>query len=290
MIKKMLTLGLVTVLSVACVSCGNNIENKESVSVKESELYSNFQLSETELVEPKAITQEDVTVTLSGITYEDVITKFDFHIKNDSEQKVKIVTTDFSINGLMCPDSMMVDVEAKTEKDSYIQVSNEWFSEMNIETVQNFEYVVRVLDENDNEISKSDVLKGHADAPEDYEQQYDEEGFVIYNKDGITFSARELKKSKLSNDMELAFYVENNTDKSFNIMALDVSVNGTPVDPTFVITVGAHKKAVDSMLFHEQDLTQGKISEFKTVKASFRAIDENLETIFETEMVEIPIS
>ena len=289
MIKKIISVLLLAVLSVMCASCGNSVKNKESVSVKESELYSNFQLSEAEILEENTFNHEDVTVTLKGITYEDVITKFDFHIKNDSDKKVKIVSTDFSVNGLMCPDSMMVDVEAKSECDNFIQVSNEWFSEMNIETVQDFEYVIRIYDESDNEIFKSEVIKGSADAPKDYEQKYDEEGFVIYNKGGITLSARELKKSKLSDDMELTFYVENNTEQMFNVMAEEVFVNGTPVDPTFVITVGAHKKAVDSMLFHEEDLADGKISEFKTVKASFRAINGNLETIFETDVVEIPV-
>lgn len=290
MIKKIISVMLLAVISLTVVSCGNNVKNKESVSVKESELYSNFQLSETALLEENVFRHNGVYVTLKGITYEDVITKFDFHIKNDSDKKVKIVSTDFAVNGLMCPDAMMVDVEAKTERDSYIQVSNEWFSEMNIETVQEFEYVIRIYDENDNEIIKSDVLKGSADAPKDYEQKYDEEGFVIYNKGGITLSARELKKSKLSNDMELAFYVENNTDQAFNIMAGEVFVNGTPIDPTFVITVGAHKKAVDSMLFAEKDIEEGKITEFKTVKASFKAINDNLETVFETEVVEIPVA
>ena len=288
MIKKIISVLLLAVVSVSCTSCGK-IKNKESVSVKESELYSNFQLNETELTEENTFIYKDISVTLKGITYEDVITKFDFHIKNDSDKKVKIVSTDFSVNGLMCPDAMMIDVEAKTERDSFIQVSNGWFSEMNIETVQDFEYVIRIYDENDNEISKSTVLKGSADAPKDYKQKYDEEGFIIYNKGGITLSARELKKSKLSDDMELTFYVENNTNKSFNVMAEEVFVNGTPVDTTFVITVGANKKAVDSMLFQKKDLTEAKISEFEKVKASFRAINDNLETIFETELVEIPV-
>lgn len=279
---------LLVALTLSCVSCGN-VKNKETVSVKESELYSDFQLGEAELDEQKEFSQSGVTVTLKGITYEDVVTKFDFRIKNESDKKVKIVSTDFSINGLMCTDAMMTEVEAKSERDSFIQVSNEWFSEMNIETVSDFEYIIRILDENDNEIAKSESIKGNADAPGNYKQKYDEEGFVVYNKGGITFSARELKKSKLSNDMELSFYVENNTNKGFNIMATEVYVNGTPIDPTFVITVGANKKAVDSMLFHEKDLTEGKISEFKTVKAKFKAIDDNLETVFETEVVEIPV-
>ncbi|MBO5734192.1 MAG: hypothetical protein J6R66_04820 [Clostridia bacterium] len=289
MLKRMTLIALSAVLMLSVAACGKNIKNKESVSVKESELYSNYQLDETALKESPEFEQGGVKVTMTGITYEDVITKFNYHIKNDTDKKIKVVTTDLSVNGLMCTDAMMIDIDAKSEKDSFIEISNEWFAELNIKTVKDIEFVIRVLDENAEEIIKSDVLKAKTDASKKYKQQYDNEGVVIYKKGGIVLAARELKKSKLSNDMELTFYVENNTDQAFSIMANEVSVNGTPVNPTFVITVGAHKKAVDSMLFHEADLSEGRITEFKTVKASFRAINDNLETVFETKVVEIPI-
>ncbi len=295
MLKKIMLFLLCAVMVFTCVSCGKKndsegkMKNKESVSVKESELYSNFNLNQSTITKASVFSKDGVTVKLTDITYEDVTTKIDFRLKNDTDKKVKVVTADFSVNGLMCTDAMMCDVEAKTEKDSYIEISNEWFAELNIDTIKNMDYTIRVLDEQNNEIIRSGVINAVTDAPKDYEQKYDEEGFIIYNSDGIVFAAREVKKSKLSNDMELSFYVENNTDRSFSISASDVSVNGTPIEPTFVITVGANKKAVDSMLFHEADLTAGRIGEFKTVSASFKAFNDNLETVFETQKVEIPV-
>ena len=295
MAKKIMLFILCFSLAFSCVSCSKKksdegqMKNKESVSVKESELYSNFNLNESSITKASDFSKDGVTANLTGITYEDVTTKINFHLKNETDQKVKVVTADFSVNGLMCTDAMMCDVEAKSEKDSFILISNEWFAELNIETIKNIDYTIRVLDEQNNEIIRSGVITASTNAPKEYNQKYDEEGFIIYNQDGIVFTAREVKKSKLSNDMELSFYVENNTDCSFSISASDVSVNGTPIDPTFVITVGANKKAVDSMLFHEADLTAGGIGEFKTVNASFKAFDDNLATVFETDNVEIAV-
>lgn len=294
MAKKIVLILLCVFFAFACVSCSKNsgaddMKNKESVSVKESELYSNFNLNKSAIEKVSVFSKDNITVELIGITFEDVTTKIDFNLRNDTDKKIKVVTADFSVNEYMCTDAMMCEVEPKTKKSSYIEISNEWFAELNIDTITNMDYTIRILDEQNDEIVRSGVLSATTDALKDYKQKYDEQGFIIYNQNGIVFTARELKKSKLSNDVELSFYVENNTDHSFSISASDVSVNGTPIDPTFVITVGAGKKAIDSMLFAEADLTKGRIKEFKSVNASFKAFNDNLETVFETQKIEIPV-
>lgn len=290
MLKRIFALSIISVFLLILVSCGSsNVKNKESVSVKQSDLYSDYHLKESTVSNFETFEKDGVRTTLSGITYEDVITKINFAIKNDTDKNVKVVTTDLAINGLMCTDAMMIDVSAKSEKNGFIEISNEWFAELNIDVITDLEYVIRVLDEKTDEIARSKVFKVKTDASKEYRQSYNEEGFVIYNKGGIVFSARELKKSKLSNDLELSFYVENNTDKPFSIMANEVMVNGKIVEPLFVITVGAKKKAVDSMLFYGDDLDALAITEFTSVKASFKAISDALETVFETESIEIPV-
>ena len=289
MIKKIAAFSLICAFLLISSSCGNDMKNKESVSVKESDIYSDYNLKESAVNDFASYEKDGVKVTLAGVSYKDVITKINFKIKNDTDKNLKVITTDLAINGLMCFDSMMVDIKAKSEADGSIEISNEWFAELDIATISDLEYVIRILDDKMEEIAKSELFKIKTDAPSDYKQSYDKEGFVIYNKDGIVFSARELKKSKLSNDMELSFYVENNTDKPFSIMANEVHVNGKIIEPMFVISVGANKKAVDSMLFYGDDLEALKITEITSVSADFRAIDDKLETVFETDTVEIPV-
>lgn len=290
MLKKMMLIAVTCFTLLMCVSCGNgNIKDKESVSVKTSDLYKDYHLDEASLFKKVDFETGGVRVVFNNISYEDVVTKFNFYMKNSTEKPVKVVSTDLSINGLMCTDSIMTDLEPGSEKECFIEISNEWFAEMNIKTIKNIEYIVRVLDEKHDELAKSDVLRADTNAQKGYEQQYDNDGFVVYNKDGIVFLARELGKSKLSDDMELSFYLENNTNKPFSVMTTEVYVNGKRTEPVFVMTVGANKKAVDTMLFYEKDLKALGIKEFEKIEVSFKAISDNLEPVFETEKIEIPV-
>ncbi len=286
MLKKMMLVALTGLMLLSLCACG---EREESVSVKDADIYKEYKIEETKITEKDDFSSDGISVTVGAITYDDVTTRINMHIENDREEKVTVTTAELSINDLMSADSMIVTLESGSEKDSYIQISNQWFGEMNIKTIKEIEFLIKVYDEKDNEITKSDVLHIKTDAPWTYKQKYNDEGYTIYKEKDITISVMGLKKSALSNDMELVFYIENKTDKSLSVMSSDVSVNGASVEPLFVMSVGPKKKAVDSMLFYEKDLTECKISEIKFVKASFKAFDENLETVFKTDVIEIPV-
>ncbi len=286
MLKRMALFVLAGLLALSLCGCG---AKEESVSVKDADVYSEYKIKETKISDKQDFSAEDVSVTVGEITYKDVTTKINLKVKNDRDEVVTVTTANLSINGLMSTDAMIVTLEPDEERDSYIQISNQWFGEMNIETIKEIEFIIKVYNENDEELAQSEILHIKTDAPWTYKQKYSEEGYVVYEKGGITLSVLEMKKSQLSNDMELVFYVENKTNKAISIMSSDVSVNGTPIEPLFVISVGAKKKAVDSMLFYEKDLTQLEITDIKFVRASFRAFDENLATVFETDIIEVPI-
>ncbi|MBQ3118737.1 MAG: hypothetical protein IJC10_03125 [Clostridia bacterium] len=286
MFKKFVLIVLAGIITLSVCACG---AKEESVSVKESDIYSEYKIKETKIADKQEFSAENVSVTLGEISYENVTTKINMNIKNDREETVTVSTADLSINGLMSTEAMILTLSAGEEKDSYIQISNQWLGEMNIETIKNIEFLIKVYDEQNNEIAKSEVLRIKTDAPWTYKQKYRDDGYKIYDHKGITISVLEMKKSALSNDTELVLYAQNNTDKAISVMCSDVSVNGTPVEPLFVMSIGAKKKAVDSMLFYESDLEQLKITDVKIIRASFKAFNENLETVFETDIIEVPV-
>lgn len=275
--------------SISLSSCGNKIKSKESVTVKDSASYSDYKLNETHLVSPLEFSEDGITVKLDEILYEDVLTKLSFSLKNDKDVPVKILATDLAVNGLMSPDAMITDLAEKSDGNAVLSMSNEWLKESNIEAIADLEFIIRVLDERSDEIMKSEILKPTIDAPKNHSQKYDKEGVIIYKKDGVVFLAKELKKSKYANDRELSFYVENNTNTAFSIMAEDVYVNGKPIEPSFVISVNEGKKAIDSMLFLEKDLADNNITEITSIKASFKGINTDFLTFFEVKDVEIPV-
>ncbi len=289
MFKKVVVMVLSFVLLLFCSACGNKVKNKESVSVKDTENSGKYTLNATSLSDEVTFEKDGIKVTLTDVLYEDVTTKIMFLLNNKTDENVKILATDLAINGLMSTDYLTADLKSRSEKEAYIKISNEWLYEQKIGAIKEIEYVVRVLDETSDEKFRSEILKAKTKAPASFNQQYDDDGFVVFDKKDVTFLARELKKSKLSNDSELEFYVENNTDTQFTIIAQNVKVNGRDIEPTFLITVGAKKKAVDSMLFEEAELKKIKAEKIETVEASFKAFSDTLETVFETESIQIPV-
>ena len=285
--KKIWILVLTFILIVTASSCG--IRKEESVSVKDADLYSEYKIDTAEIKEKDDFSKDGFSLSVSDISYEDVVTKINLKVKNNKDKEITVATTDLSVNGLMCNDSVILTMRPMSKNDTCIEISNEWFSDMNITTITDIEFVVKIFDEKNEEILKSDVIKVKTDAPWTYRQKYDKDGFLVYKGNGISLFAREVKKSELSGDYELVFFAENKSKSTISIMSEEVLVNGKAIEPLFVMTVGEDKKCIDSMLFYEKDLNDAEIKEIKTVKAKFKAFDESLKTVFETEIIEIPV-
>lgn len=280
-------------LAAVCLlaSCGSSADkgNGETVVRKETEQFEGYRPKETKVKKGEIFSKDGINVTLSDISYEDIVTNINLHVKNDMEEEVNVTTANLSINGLMCQDSWMKKVPAKGETDGTISISNGWLGEMEIEQIAKIEFVVKVYNSLGDEIFTSDMLKFQTDAPSSYQQKYNDGGYEIYNEKGVKLCARTLRKSALSDNMELVFYMENNTNSTITVMAKDVLVNDTPVRPLFVLTVGEKKKAVDTMVFYDMDLKENNITDIQTVTASFQGFNEDLETVFAVENIKVPL-
>lgn len=289
--KKIFFLTLAFVLCFTCASCGGKKDEKqESVTRKTAEQFEDYRIEQTSVTVAGDYEEGGLSTVVTGISYEDIVTKINMHIKNETDSPLRVMTANLSVNGLMSTDSLFSEIAAESEHDGFVEISNEWFGKMGIEMITDVEFVIKVFDANNNEIMQSDIIRIETDAPASYRQQYDESGFEIYNEKGVKLSARTLQKSKLSDDIEIVFYAENNTDSTISIMSGDVSVNGNAITPLFVMSVGAGKRAVDTMVFYGDDLRKLKIDEIQTVNAMFKAFNESLETVFETPILKVPIS
>lgn len=286
--KKWTFLCLILAFVCLCSACGST-GGEESVVKKEVKQEEGFRPKEAKLKEAEHVSQDGVSVSLVGISYEDVVTTLNLHVKNETEEERNVITANLSVNGIMSHDNMSVTVPAMSEADGTVSLSNSWLGEMQIEQIAEIEFMIKGFNSLHDEVFVSDTHTFYTDAPDSYKQTYDDSGFVVYHHNGFLLSARTLQKSELSNDMELVFYAENNTDDTICIMSQDVSVNGIPVKPLFVLTVGPNKKAVDTMVFYNQELQEKAIGDIQTVSASFKAFNEDLETVFETEILQVPI-
>ena len=288
--KKISCICMILAGILAFSACGKpKTSVQESVVKKEAPQTESFQPEKTQITKKDDFSKDGLSATVTGIAYEEGTTNIQIHVKNDLDENINVITTALSVNGMMSNDSMFISVPAKSEADGVVAIGNSWLGDMDIRQIVEVEFVLKAFNDMNDEILASDVLHFETDAPASYEQNYDDGGFEIYNDKGIRILARALQKSRLSNDMELVFYAENDTDSTISVMSQDVSVNGVAVEPLFVLTVGAGKKAVDTMVFYDAELQEKQIAEFQTITASFKAFNEDLETIFETEPLQVPV-
>ena len=275
------------VLIFSFTACSNT-QNEDSVFVKEA-TDSYFRLNETSITNPVKFKHDGVSVTLSDILYEDLVTWFSFNLENNTESCVNVLVTDLSVNGIMCQDSMIESVESKNSKNAYFEISNEWFSNSLIETIKEIEFTVRLQDSESFEFASSDVLRALTNTPKKYVQKYNKDGETVYTDDGALIVFKGLSKSKMSDDTELSFYMENNTDSHFSVIANEVYINDTLFMPTFIVSVGGGKKSTESILLTKNELIDAKIEKITSVKVSFTAIDKNSNTVFKTKLSDIPV-
>lgn len=287
MVKRFFLIFICFILVFSFVSCGNKTNDEESVIVKETENSKDYTLDESHIAKKITFTEDGIKITIEDILYDEIVTWLKFTVENNTEKAIKILTTDLSINDIMCNYSLLTYVEPKSTKTDFLEISNEWFYDLDIRTIKDIELTVRILDENSEEIKKSDPLKVLTDASKKYVQQYKKEGSVIYEKDNVLIISQGIKKSKLSDDTELGLFIENNTDKHFSVMLDEVLANDKVIAPTFIVSVGAKKVAVDSILFSKEALSIANIEKITNLKLSFKAINQSSEMVFKTETIEI---
>jgi len=286
--KKTFLIIISFVLFLTFSSCSRT-QNEDSVFVKESDESFDYRLDEAKLLNTAKFSNDDISITLDNILYEDLVTWFSFNVKSNSEKPLKILVTDLSVNGIMYQNSLLEEIDVKASKNVYFEISNDWFFEFLIETIKELEFTVRILDENSEEIASSKILTATTDAPKKYIQQYNKSGTPVFEKDGALILSQGLNKSKMSDDFELVFYMENNTDSHFSVIADEIYINEKSVLSSFIVSVGANKKATESMLFTQKELKDLKIEEITSVKALFRAIDKKSNIVFKTDLLDIPL-
>lgn len=289
--KRYIKILAVCLLSLILVSCGGHTheEINESVKKGESEYISDFKLEKSEVANTVQFSDSGVYVYFTKILYNDGVTSVAYSVKNSNDYAVTVVSDDASFNGFVCKNTLNIKVDAKDKALGTFDVGNDWFSDMGINRITDFELTLTVLDENNAEIVKSELLSIKTDALGEYMQEYETHGTELYSGNNIKILSRDMKKSDLSGDTEIVLYAENNSKETVTIVTSEVSVNEKPINATYVSTLTSGKKSVDSLLISENALSTNEIDKIEKISANFKAYNENFEIVFETGILNIPI-
>ena len=96
--KKTISLLVMLCMAVMLVSCGEEAaEQQESVVRKTAEQFEDYNIEQTELKSAGNYEENGVHVSVTGLSYEDVATTINMHVKNDTDQPLRVVRRKISL-------------------------------------------------------------------------------------------------------------------------------------------------------------------------------------------------
>lgn len=307
--KRLISLLLVLCLSFGMVACSSEEAEPESTSGSGTSIIATVPTSEvateptetnpieTEPVEtePKLPYLEEVVVyddgvfklTAKEIDYSD---KYSVDIKflaeNNSDKNVSFSGDYFTINGITMYCSFYIQVAAGKKANDRLEIRRDDLEEFGIEQISTIvaqDAYIYDSDEYSRILDFNFTLS--TSIADTYQQQIDNGGQVIYDKDGIVVKYCGVVDNGYGRE-ELKFYIENSTDQNVNITVDNVSVNGFMVYGSMVAYAYSECVTYDRLEFSASDMEENDISKIEEVSFSLRAYDqETYRTIWETEEI-----
>ncbi len=232
-------------------------------------------IEETELYN-----SDGITVTAIGFNADaDFGPEVAVRVVNESDMTVDVVAEDVAVNGYMLDPGLLYIVAGPGETvDGDITLYGTFLDARGIDTVAEVSLNIAVMDDlTYSDIGLGDRITLMTSAAEDFDQEVDDSGEVIYDKDGIRVVSRGLVKDSFW-DGDLVLYMENNTDKYIGISSADVSVNGMPEEYTTLwADLYADTRTVGGMyLMDIEDQEIESIDDVKEISLKIQIIDQNL--------------
>ncbi|MEA4870132.1 hypothetical protein SDC9_121955 [bioreactor metagenome] len=104
---------------------------------------------------------------------------------------------------------------------------------------------------------------------------------VLLDQDGIRVTATGLAEDEWIGPA-INVLIENSTDRTITVQALDVSINGIMLSPIFFCEVAAGKKSNETISFYQTDLDNAGISTIQSIELKIEALDsDSWDTILE---------
>lgn len=137
-------------------------------------------------------------------------------------------------------------------------------------------------------ITESKAISIKTSADKNYEQKFDESGFVAYEKNGIKIVVKKLESENSFWGSDIYVYLKNETDQDITVQASNVSINGYMVYPMFSSDIVAGKVSYDTMTFLESDLEDNGITNIEDLELQFNILDmKSYDTIADSDIVKV---
>ena len=114
---------------------------------------------------------------------------------------------------------------------------------------------------------------------------------VIVDNDILTITAKSFSIDASIFGPSIKLLIENHSDKTIVVQALNASVNGFMIDTTFSSTIDPGKKSYDNLTFNSTDLKDANITTLNDIEFVIYAFDNDTwDSVFTSDIINIQTS
>lgn len=233
--------------------------------------------------------RDGLTITATGLSNGELGEQIDMTFENNGAGGVMVQARGVSVNGFMVQNAMSVDVPAgETVYDSLALIIDDLKGEY-ITTIAEIEFSLEISDlETWDIIDTSDPAIITVSGTDDYVQEYDDSGEVLYDDNGFRIISKGVQEGIAG--PELILFMDNDSEEDFYINAESASINGIEMEPEFYADVlPSGKCALDEMTFtYHYDVFQMDPEEIHDIEFTLEITDpDTYETLYELGPFEI---
>lgn len=269
------------------VSAGTSTPENKDTSNEEKDSATNDsqkQNSEVITVEEKVLFEEEgVRATLKGVNGND----FKILLENDSDKNVGLSSDIIIVNGITMYGSLYLKAAAGKKVNGVLSLSSSELQIANISTVANVKTVdAHIFNSDDYSTIKNTNFEFSTSVSEDFIQNIDDTGDILYDQNGITVIAKNLNKDIWGN--ALYVLIKNNTESDIVASADNLSVNGFTLNSFQSDTIAAGTVRFCDIEISSTGLSENEIENIENVSftMSFRNSD-SYDTIATTEELNV---
>ena len=207
------------------------------------------------------IDEQGLKVTTKGIEMDDPWIELKLLIENNTNKSLTFYTgyDDSYINDYAVNMGLAEEVAAGKKANGSILIDVEDLEMAGITNVETLEFSIHTQEQDTASYEYdfwSDPIKLTTDRKAN-ETKF--EGNTLYDKDGIKIIVGDMY-SGWDDSPTVNFYIENNTDETVSLLCEDCSINGFMIDAALGTVVGPYKKAVDNIMFLDDELEEIEVS------------------------------
>jgi len=227
------------------------------------------------------VDQNDVLVTLKSleITSRGEV-ELNLLIENNSSDTLTIQVRDVSVNGMMFTSTIFSSsVTAGSKRNDSISFTSRGFERTGIDVneIGSIELNFRVINDNNRNASyNTEQLIINTSIASSVSKPVPITKELLFEREGVSIHLIDIVEGR--NDIDVVFYIVNDTERTITIQARDESVNGFMISGVKSTGVMPGKVAIDTLSFSDRRLLENGISgidDIEVIKFVLRVIDEN---------------